>query len=789
MLRRSWKLLSSLAANSGFAAFQKKVEEGQSKSLLPSQRQKLKVFYDASQAVAHLPSVLDVARALVYDGYTSKKGLTTNQSNRSRSNSDRSSGTGRRRSTSRIRTTRRSASSSNRNSADRKGQRDARQVATRKDRSQPQKSRKSLSVKKEHTPSKTLESDSTSLSSSSLSNAAASHALQKNAVGSGATRTTHIAKRAKKGPVSKRGVSSKSTPLSKTSTPSSHSKVTKKPSPKALKQKKKPLTPEEKLARRRFSKFRKAVLKWSGLKSSPKLDERISQLWHLLRKKRVKPEKHVSVAIRVLKPNALRKMQKLKHTWRPATSLSLRKKNNGGRYLGTSPLSAHSLAKPASLLRMTSKEIEKRKFIKFRDTVIAKTGGTLSSAVHLRRIRELWNILLGKPIKLQERISIAIRVLGPEEKRHSAAGISKRKKDSKEGRPHTLSGQKKEKPHSSSFSLAGPRGVSSRNKSGIVPSMVWTGRKTGLRSFSLGKSTTSAKKSGAFHSLSSVTPLMSKKKRERAEFDAFRRAVLSSANVTRQQQPKIEKALRGLWRILLKRNISFDQRVSVATRMLIESLKQLQRSTLLTQHLKEGGKGSQGQRKGTSKKKIVEDQSIEWEAGNYPSFTPMEGALPRPPGGMTIATSSGAVSTLPWHRSGAGGALGSHAAGSSNSAGGGKQAFARRPLSKKQLDFLAFYRAMLMTGHISREPTERSKTIKYLWGNTRHLKNLEARIKLSEAHLAGAIQFPLVPTEATGSGGSVSGITTTTANANNTSVGCGGTGAPTATLGKPLRTA
>lgn len=816
MLRRSWTLLSGLAGCGGFAAFQLKVEEGQSKPLLPSQQQKLKAFYHASQAVAHLPSVVDIARALVYKQYEANKGIVTpsprnnNHHNRTRSRSRSPNGRSARSSSSKTSTSRGLSTSNNTSSRRSSSDTHRRDDSTKKNKSGHQvgasvapnsrlpshpTKRKSLSVKEDPRPAKMLRKSRSpsSLSSTVTDSPAAipstSHSLGNKATGSGDISAKTLMKTAAASPATRKSLASSSLAPKKGHSSSPHGSKTKRmkrkkhhrPSrPKVAAKKEKTLTLKEKLARRRYNGFRRTVLRVSGLKEGKKIDLRIQQLWHLLLKKRVKPEKRVTVAIRVLRPKALQAMKRLKSTQRAgATPLSsLKKINQGGELvLSTSRRSAGLKASPPLLSGMSKKKIGKQNYIKFRDTVMAKTGGSPSDAEHRRRIHELWKILLSKSITLQERIAIAVRVLGSKDKKTSfTTNKSEKRRDVKGSVHHPPSA-----PHRLPTSFRSSTSTS--------------------RALSLDRDdSTSAKKNylGTFSS-----SLMSKRKKDQGTFLAFRTAVMSSVKMTPQQRVNVEKALRGLWSIPLKKRMSFDQRVSVARKMLIESLRQLERSAAQSrrtplQKQKKGGErmgGTRGQMKGNkSNKKKSYGKSSFMGLHSSPSYdgslTPMEGALPRPPGGVTIATSSGVVEGVAGHGS----------AGHATSAvgGAGKHNFGRRPLSKKQLDFLAFYRAMLMTGHISRDPTERSKTIKYLWGNTRHLKSLEARIKLSEAHLAGAIRFPLVSNEASRSSSASGTMTaelaspsTSSSNNNNNnvgSVGSVGTGSIAWNSSKPLKT-
>lgn len=212
-------------------------------------------------------------------------------------------------------------------------------------------------------------------------------------------------------------------------------------------------------------------------------------------------------------------------------------------------------------------------------------------------------------------------------------------------------------------------------------------------------------------------PALSKKALDQQQFLQFRKAVLTGSRAP--STPQIEKGLRGVWRMLATKRISFEQRVAVATRMLVQSLERAavasKQAALRSKATKKGGKKLSS----SARRRAAKSSS-------------RRSAHKQKNGGITRSADGSRIYVAPP-------SAGSSFSSGVSSAGRHGQ---RQQLSKKQIDFLAFYRAMLMTGRISRDPAERSRTIKYLWANTRHLKKVEPRIKLAEAYLAGAIPFP-----------------------------------------------
>lgn len=74
-------------------------------------------------------------------------------------------------------------------------------------------------------------------------------------------------------------------------------------------------------------------------------------------------------------------------------------------------------------------------------------------------------------------------------------------------------------------------------------------------------------------------------------------------------------------------------------------------------------------------------------------------------------------------------------------------------IPKSKTPFLIFYRAMLMTGRIAKEPKRRHNMIRFLWDNTRHLKRVSRRINLATAHLDGLVKLPLTSSQLGGKPG------------------------------------
>lgn len=682
MLSRSSRLLIVSAANAGFAAFQKKVEEGQANALLPAQKRKLRSFYHTSRAVAHLPNVLDVARTIVYNDYEPKP--TTSEYNTSKGSNTRSTSSKNSSNSSSIRkpqrrsTVRRPLSLSGSNG----------KVQNKKSRQQ-----KTLSREKRvgaNTSNVTAASSSSTFSSPFRSRVSTSVSKK------GAERSTKrhtsppahpsAARNGSLSPPARISVEA----MQKSRKQAVKVAVRRAESVKAASrpavaadhpmQKKKPLTAKEKALHQQFSFFRRAVYKKTKLKSRPKLDERIRQLWFLLQKKNVQRQRHVSLAVRVLRPKALGSLRAGKSMKKGTGSTVSHRKRMSNRSLSSATM---KLKNP--ILAKTKKENEKQQFLKFFQTVSAKTGGGRSSSrpLHQRRIRELWKLLVGKPISLQERVSIAVRVLGSEAKGSSTKIMEKSAKRFKK-----------------TSALRRPFGVTSH---------------TARSSFTPHKKNASL--SGTSSSTVPSLPLKSKEEQREAEFKPFRSAVLTSFKVSPRRRRKVEKALRRCWPRICSRQNSFDQKVLEGVKAIEKRFPKLPHSTSASQ-------------------------------STLP-LAPVVGALPRPPGGVTLATASKAVVTPLDRRKGSGAGAGtpSHLAGRA-----GRLPVSRRHLSKRHVEFLSFYRAMLMTGHISRDPGERAKAIRFLWTNTKNFKKIEQRIKLAEAHLAGAIRIPLVAPLSDGSG-------------------------------------
>lgn len=72
-----------------------------------------------------------------------------------------------------------------------------------------------------------------------------------------------------------------------------------------------------------------------------------------------------------------------------------------------------------------------------------------------------------------------------------------------------------------------------------------------------------------------------------------------------------------------------------------------------------------------------------------------------------------------------------------------KSAAAKRRRAPRKNPYLKFYRAMVLTGHIPNHPKgARSRSIKQIWRNTKHLKTIESRMKLGAAYATGAQVMP-----------------------------------------------
>lgn len=722
MLSRSCRLLIVSAANAGYVAFQKKVEEGQANALLPAQKRKLRSFYSTSRAVAHLPSVLDVARTIVYNDYkpkptTSKNSISKGSitgSTSSRESLKSSSKSDSIRKPQRRSTVRRSLSFSGKNGKVQNEMSSAKMKSS--ELSQKSQQRKTLSTEKRDG---VKNSYVTAASSSSSSSSSPFHSRDSTSVPKkGVERST---KRQASPPTDPSVARKRSLSPSRISVERMQKgqKKAVEPAGKRIKsikstsrpvvapdhqiQKVKPLTKKEKALRQQFSSFRRAVFKKTKLKSGPKLEERIRQLWALLQKKKIKRERQVSLAVRVLRPKALGSIRAKKFKKKSTGSpLSLRK-GSTNELLSSSTLRSKNLT-----LARKNKKVEKELFLKFCQSVSAQTGASSTRQLHLRRIRELWKLLVDKPITLQERVSIAVRVLGSESNGTSTA--KKEKKIQKTSNTLLQNTQRRKKGSVTSplTSSSSTKKITKRFKNtsalrgpfGVMPH-------TTRSSFTPQKISESI--SGSSSSTTPPSALMSKKEQKKAKFDAFHSAVLTSFKVTPLCRLEVEKALRRSWCVLLPRKMSFDQKVLAGVKAIQKKFPKLPHSAPATP--------------------------------SPLSVAPVVGPLPRPPGGVTLATTSKAVVTPLDRRKGSGARAGSssYAPGS-----GGRLPVSRRHLCKKQVEFLSFYRAMLMTGHISRDPGERRKAIRFLWTNTKNLKNLEARIKLAEAHLAGAIRIPLV---------------------------------------------
>lgn len=187
-------------------------------------------------------------------------------------------------------------------------------------------------------------------------------------------------------------------------------------------------------------------------------------------------------------------------------------------------------------------------------------------------------------------------------------------------------------------------------------------------------------------------------------FTEFRSTILTKSGIKRSVH--VDQSIRRLWMLLEARHIRFAQRVKIGVRMLVGM-----KAKALQKPVKKPGKGVAG------------TSGVAAAGKSAPPATGAANALKKKP----VKKAPKKIKKLTREQR--------------------KKMELRiaKQRQRKHKEFLAFYRRMLMTGEFPQGSVSRAKNIKDLWDNTRHLKKLEARVKLAEAHLAGAIKLPMKP--------------------------------------------
>eukprot|EP00796_Vickermania_ingenoplastis_P006726 gene6726-4821_t len=351
-----------------------------------------------------------------------------------------------------------------------------------------------------------------------------------------------------------------------------------------------------------------------------------------------------------------------------------------------------AMPKPKKLTAAEKKN--KRDFSRFRATLIRRAQLRVGPALE-RRISQLWILMNKKKVKEDQRVSVAIRVLKPSAvKRVSTAGRMKR--------PPLRRASK------------------------------------------------------------------SPKQLEEERFVRFRALVLKKSGI--RSSPGVEQRIRRVWKLLQRDDMTFSQSVSFASRLLRSQERKADRQVRTTSRSRTRREEPAAKRRSAapesataSKETVERRQFLLFRDGILSSLklkpNPRVNSVIRRAWHSTARRSIGFAQrvevageivkrSLSPKSAAAPAARRAVAAVSRptvvNAAPAAKKK-SKRNLNKKQLQFLAFYRAMMMTGKIPKDPAERAKMIKLLWTSTHHLKKIEPRIKLAEAHLAGAIPFPPQP--------------------------------------------